>query len=68
MYYDKDNVLRTHNTWYGDSSTFIRAAAPWFTRGGACNYGLIAGQFFFYNMGNGNGSTVGSRLVLAPNN
>ena len=46
-YADNDNISRYHNNWYADASYFVMSSFPWFYRGGDCNYGVLAGQFYF---------------------
>ena len=70
-YYDKDMTTseskykRAHNAWYADYSYFVDSTYPWFFRGGACDNGILASQFYFgRNPGKGNGG-ISARLVLA---
>ncbi len=64
-YNDKNDGARPHTTWYGDSCNFVNKNAPWFTRGGLNNNGLISGQFNF-RVDPGNAFvTSGFRIALA---
>lgn len=65
-YKDGDSYNRHHNQWYGDFSDFVQSSYPWFSRGGYYDDGVLAGQFDFSRYTGGVGSTIGSRLVLAP--
>jgi hypothetical protein len=53
------------NSWYSDSSYFVDSSYPWFIRGGACSYGVLAGQFFFERNSGAAYGAYGFRLVLA---
>ena len=64
-YYDKSNVKRNHNSWYGDFSYFVESKNPWLHRGGGYENGILAGQFNFIAYTGGNATNVGSRLALA---
>jgi hypothetical protein len=65
FYADKDNIKRYHNNWYGDHSYFVDSTYPWFSRGGVCGNGVLAGQFYFFRSPGGVYTYGGSRLVLA---
>ncbi len=67
-YYDKDGILRAHNAWYADSSSFVDSPHPWFCRGGAYDYGVLASQFYFPGYTGGADVYIGFRLVLLPEN
>ncbi len=68
-YYDKDgasvNYKRAHNAWYADLSNFVDSTYPWFYRGGNCDDGVLAGQFYFNRVTGGAYSRISARLVLA---
>ena len=62
---DGDNTSRNHNAWYKEQSNFVQSSSPWFLRGQAYSYGILAGQFGFQTTGgtaNGNNSY---RIVLS---
>ena len=65
-YKDGDGNTRHHNQWYADASYFVFSTNPWFTRGGICAHGVLAGQFIFHGTTNAVLEHVSSRLVLAP--
>jgi hypothetical protein len=64
-YTDKDGASRYHNNWYADTSFFVESSGSWFSRGGAYDYGVLAGQFYFRRFAGGGASWLGFRLVLA---
>ena len=63
-YQDVDNNNRSHNSWYADNSYFANSSGPWFSRGGNCYNGVLAGQFNFNHYTGGANSDIGLRLVL----
>jgi len=67
-YKDKDNTQRRHNNWYDDLANFLNYGnnhlIPWFSRGGAYNFGNLTGQFFCGVTG-GSSNHGSTRLVLA---
>ena len=63
-YQDTDNNNRPHNSWYADGSYFVASSYPWFSRGGDCYCGVLAGQFYFLRDTGGADSLLGLRLVL----
>ena len=64
-YKDGDGNARYHNKWYGDHSNFVDSTNPWFSRGGAYDDGVLAGQFYFSRNTGAAYGNFGSRLVLA---
>ena len=61
-----DNNTRYKSSWYKDYTYFANASNPWFSRGGSCYDGTLAGDFaFFYNTG-GTSMYNGYRIVLTP--
>ena len=65
-YVDGDTNSRYHNSWYGDYSNFVESSYPWFVRGGAYDYGVLAGQFYFHKDKGTAAYRLGFRIVLAP--
>ena len=63
-YQDADNNNRSHNSWYADNSYFANSSGPWFSRGGNCYNGVLAGQFNFNHYTGDANSDIGLRLVL----
>ena len=53
------------NKWYGDFTGFVDAGAPWFSRGGSCIDGAVAGAFGFGSHDGSAGITNGFRSVLS---
>ena len=54
------------SNWYASDAGFVDLSCPWFGRGGGCNNGVIAGQFYFDRYTGGAGNGLGFRLVLTP--
>ncbi len=65
-YYDGDNELRNHNSWYDDFSYFINSSVPWLHRGGGYYNGSIASQFNFSRNTGGTNYLLSFRIVLSP--
>ena len=65
-YKDGDGTASYHNKWYSDYSYFVVSSSPWFSRGGNCKDGALAGQFYFNGYTGESHSYIGSRLVLSP--
>ena len=65
-YYDGDNELRNHNSWYDDFSYFINSSVPWLHRGGGYYNGTIASQFNFSRNTGGANYLLSFRIVLSP--
>ena len=65
-YYDGDNELRNHNSWYDDFSYFISSSVPWLHRGGGYYNGSIASQFNFSRNTGGANYLLSFRIVLSP--
>ena len=53
------------NKWYGDFTGFVDAGAPWFSRGGSCIDGAVAGAFGFGSHDGSAGINNGFRSVLS---
>ena len=51
--------------WYSDYAYFVDSSIPWFGRGGRCDYGDVAGVFYFYYLTGGAFSGGGFRVVLS---
>ncbi len=54
------------SNWYATVSSFADSTYPWFTRGGGCSNGMIAGQFAFVRDTGAAYNYIGFRIVLAP--
>ena len=54
------------SNWYATGSSFVESTYPWFTRGGGCSNGVVAGQFAFVRDTGAAYNYIGFRIVLAP--
>jgi hypothetical protein len=64
-YSESDGLKRRHNNWYADTSFFVESSGSWFSRGGAYDYGVLAGPFGFEIFTGVENSNATFRLVLA---
>ena len=54
------------SNWYATGSSFVDSTYPWFTRGGGCSNGVVAGQFAFVRDTGAAYNYIGFRIVLSP--
>ena len=62
---DTNGWVSYRTSWYGDLARFVNPVYPWFTRGGACGYGVESGAFAFGHERGGVLTPVSFGVVLA---
>ena len=56
----------TSGGWYSDYAIFPYSSGPWFSRGGGCGNGTVAGVFYFHDTsGGGDDYGISARAVLS---